>query len=107
MILASALSLVLTMFGNFSYAPAEVLFTLRFNQPVYGQVCVEAVGDDQSGFAFKSSCEDLNGSVKQIRWRPMNPGTYQIRATFKGGTQRIVTNYQTLTILTPAGWPER
>ena len=98
-ILASALSLALSVIGNNSYAPAEVLFTLRLNQPVLGEVCVEAHGDEESGFAFKSSCEDLRGTVRQIRWRGMQPGNYQVRATYRGGTERLVTTYQPLTIL--------
>lgn len=102
-----AVSLVLSIFGNFTYAPAELLFTLRFEKPVYGEVCVEAWGDETSGFAFKSSCEDINGRVKQIRWRAIPPGRYEVRAKFRGGTELTVTQPQHIEILAPAGWGER
>lgn len=94
-----AVSLVLSLFGSFAYAPAEVLFTLRFDRPVLGEVCVEARGDAESGFAFRSSCEGINGKVRQIRWRSVPAGTYSVRATYRGGTEVTVTAPQPLVIL--------
>ena len=104
MILASLVSFVLSLNPATAYAPTVIYTTARFNQPVSGVVCFEAEAiSEDAEIGYRSTCEDINGPVKQVRWRWNWVGEYRVRATFKGGTERFVTPYQTLTIKASAG----
>ena len=98
--IAVALSLILSFTPSVGWAPLKLLTTIRLNQPALGVVCLQLESvDDSSDLLFRESCEDINGSVKQIRWIMLPAGEYRLRATFRGGTERIVSAYKTLRIL--------
>ena len=99
MILASLLTLILSLSPQVGTAPINLIGTLRFNQPVLGEVCLEAIGvGDRDEIAYRKSCEGLDGSIRQIRWHWPWAGEYRVRATYRGGNQTLVTPYQTLTV---------
>ena len=103
-LLASTLSLILSINPMNAFAPTSLTATFRFNQPVLGEVCIEAEAVSENAEIFyRSSCEGINGSVKQIRWYWNWVGEYRMRATFRGGVERIVTPYQQVRILAPPG----
>ena len=103
-ILASGLSLLLSITPMHAFAPTNLTATFRFNQPVLGEVCIEAeaMSEDAEIF-YRSSCEGINGSVKQIRWYWNWVGEYRMRATYRGGTEKVVTPYKLVRILAPPG----
>ena len=103
-ILASGLSLLLSINPMTAFAPTSLTATFRFNQPVLGEVCIEAEAMSEGAEIFyRSSCEGINGSVKQIRWYWNWVGEYRMRATYRGGVEKIVTPYQNVRILAPPG----
>ena len=105
MILASLLSLVLSLSSQVGTAPLNLVGTLRLNQPVLGEVCLQAVGvSDDAEILYRESCEGLDGSIRQIRWHWPWAGEYRIRATYRGGTETISTPYQTLVVKKQGPW---
>lgn len=100
----SGLNLRLVINPVVAFAPTVLTTTFYFNQPVLGEICIQAqaVSEDAEIF-YRESCEGLNGSARQIRWRWNWVGEYLMRGTYRGGTERIITPTQRIIIKPPIG----
>ena len=98
------LNLVLLLNPTVGYAPLRITATFRFDQPVLGEVCIQAqaVSEDARIF-YRETCEGINGTVKQIRWAWPWSGEYEFRGIYRGGTERIVTQTQRVIVKPPIG----
>ena len=102
--LLSAILLTLSITPQQAWAPTDLLATIRVDRAVLGEVCLEMTSTaDTSILLFRSSCEGLDGRVRQIRWRSIPPGEYRLRATFRGGQERAVTSWTPLIVRAPIG----
>jgi len=86
------------------FAPVILVSTFRFNQPVLGEVCLQAqaVSEDAEIF-YRESCEGVNGIVRQIRWPWNFIGEYEMRGTYRGGTEKIITPTVRVIVKPPVG----
>ena len=90
--LLSTIILTLSITPQQAWAPATLLATIRVDRAVLGEVCLEMTSvRDTSSLIYRSSCEGIDGRVKQIRWRSIPTGEYHLRATFRGGQERAIT----------------
>lgn len=84
--------------------PFYITATARFDQPVLGEICIEAEAtSDDADIFFYSKCEGINGKVRQLRIRWPWVGEFKVRAIFRGGADSLVTNYQRLVVKPPIG----
>ena len=98
------LNLVLSINPTIAFAPVRITATFRFDQPVLGEVCLQAVAvSDDATIFYRETCEGINGTVRQLRWNWPWSGTYEFRGVYRGGTETIITPAQRISIKPPLG----
>ena len=97
--IAAVLALILTVSPTKAFAPATLQLIARFDRPVLGEVCFQAEAvSDNAGFLYRETCEGIDGRVKQIWWKHWPEGLYRVRAVYRGGAERIITQSQLVEI---------
>lgn len=100
----SGLNLTLRVDPTVAFAPTVLITTFRTNQPVLGEVCIQAqAASEDAEIFYRESCEGINGSVRQIRWTWNWIGEYELRGTFRGGTEKLITPVTRVIIKPPVG----